>query len=377
MHQPQTPEDVVAILTDAAARKATVEIVGGGTRRSFGASTPDAEQLATTALSGIISYDPAELVLTARAGTPLAELEAALAECGQAFLFEPNTAPGSTIGGVIGAGLSGSRRVSGGAVRDHLLGFEAVSGRAERFKAGGKVVKNVTGYDLSKLMCGAWGRLAVLTEVTLKVLPNPTQSLTLVWTALDDAAAWDLMGEAMRLPADVAAAAHDPQRGVTLLRIEGFGPSVGARAILLKGALARFGVPQEIAAEEGALLWRPFANAAALGQSPTIWRLSVPRKEGLGIVHALARDGGQWIADWAGGLIHHDTQSDPAMVRATVTAAGGHAMLLRAPDDVRAHVPAQHPLPQGEAALAARIRRAFDPAGLFETGRFLDQPHAD
>lgn len=377
MHQPQTPEDIVAILTDAAARGTTMEIAGGGTRRPFGAPTPDAERLSTAALSGIVSYDPDELVLTAKAGTPLAELEAALAERSQAFLFEPHGAPGSTIGGVIGAGLSGSRRVSGGAVRDHLLGFEAVSGRAERFKAGGKVVKNVTGYDLSKLMCGAWGRLAVLTEVTLKVLPSPPQSRTLAWAGLDDAAAWDLMGEAMRLPADVAAAAYLPDGGAALVRIEGFGPSVDARAILLKGALARFGAPQEAAGDEAAALWQPLANAVGLADASTLWRLSVPRKAGLGVVRTLAQGGGRWIADWAGGLIHHDTQADPATVRATVTAAGGHAMLLRAPEDIRSRVPALNPQPRGEAALAARVRRAFDPMGLFETGRFLDQPHAD
>lgn len=376
MDQPHTTEDLAALITDAAAQGCKLEIIGGGTRREVGAPARDTALLSMTGFSGIVSYDPAELVLTVKAGTPLAEVEAALAEQGQAFMFEPHGKPGSTIGGVVGAGFSGSRRVSAGAVRDHLLGFEAVSGRGERFKAGGKVVKNVTGYDLSKLMCGSWGRLAALTELTFKVLPNPAERRTLVWTGLDDASAWEIMGEAMRLPADVAAAAHIPEMVCTLIRIEGFGPSVEARARLLKGALDRFGAALELSGEEGDATWRPLAAAQLLDDAPTLWRLSVPRRAGLDVVRALAGEG-RWIADWAGGLIHHSTGADAAMVRAAVAKAGGHATLLRASEEERAHVPAFHPQPPALAALNARVRRAFDPLGLFETGRFLDQIHAD
>lgn len=376
MLQPQKTEELAALVADAAAHGRKLQITGGGTRGEVGAPSRVGDLLSMTAMSGIVSYDPAELVLTAKAGTPLAELQAALAEQGQAFSFEPQGAPGSTIGGVIGAGFSGSRRVSAGAVRDHLLGFEAVSGRGERFKAGGKVVKNVTGYDLSKLMCGSWGRLAALTEVTLKVLPRPAERRTLVWTGLDDARAWAIMGEALRLPADVAAAAHSPGMSHTLIRIEGFGPSVEARATLLKSALERFGTAAAVGGEEGDALWRPFASATLLDAEATLWRFSVPRRAGLDVVRALAGSG-RWIADWAGGLIYHTTDADASLVRGVTAEAGGHATLLRANTETRAQVPAFHPQSPALAALTARVRRAFDPLGVFETGRFLDEAHAD
>lgn len=377
MHQPTTTEEIAAVISAAAEQKRKLEIRGGGTHADVGAPGREGDVLSTAALSGIIDYDPAELVLTARAGTPLAELEAALAEREQAFMFEPWGAPGATIGGVIGAGISGSRRVSAGAVRDHLLGFEAVSGRGERFVAGGKVVKNVTGYDLSKLMCGSWGRLAVLTEVTLKVLPSPPERRTLAWEGLDERSAWELMGLALRLPADVAAAAHCPGAGSTLVRIEGFGPSVEAREKLLCGALGRFGTARKLNAGEAFAAWSSLRGASALADAQTLWRISVQRREGLAVAQALREAGARWMADWAGGLIWCATDADPQSIRRAAAAAGGHAALVRAPAAMRAEVPALHPVDPGLAALSARVRRSFDPLGLFENARFLDNIHAD
>ncbi|NBB50425.1 glycolate oxidase subunit GlcE [Rhizobium sp. CRIBSB] len=377
MDLPRTTEDVLGLITDATTQGRRLEITGGGTHRHVGAPRPDARLLGTSALTGIVDYDPAELVMTVRAGTPLAELEAALAEQGQGFMFEPSGAAGATIGGVIGASVSGSRRVSAGAVRDFVLGFEAVSGRGERFKAGGKVVKNVTGFDLSKLVCGSWGRLAVLTEVTLKVLPAPAECRTLSWTGLDTAAAWDLMGEAMCAPADVAAAAWRPDPGVAQLRLEGFGPSVDARTLTLTALLSRFGAPVETTGEAAMAAWHSVQQGEDLSDAPILWRLSVPRSAGLVVARRLDALNCRWIADWAGGLIWAATDAEAGEIRALAASAGGHATLVRAPETVRSRVPAFHPQPKAMAALSERVRRAFDPQGLFETGRFLDTHDAD
>lgn len=384
MYRPTHTEEVAAIVRSAASEGRKIEIQGAGSHGAIGCPDRRADILSTAELAGIVNYDPAELVLTARAGTPLAELEAAVADEKQAFMFEPWGARGATVGGMIGAGVSGSRRVSAGAVRDHLLGFAAVSGRGEPFVAGGKVVKNVTGYDVSKLMCGAWGRLAVLTEVTFKVLPSPPERRTFEWRGLDEAAAWDLMGQAMRLPADVAAAAHWPdggpaRDGATLIRIEGFGPSVAARARLLRRALDQFGPCEERAGTDAMVCWAPLAGAAALADAATLWRISVARKEGLGVVRALATVGGRWMADWAGGLIWFapDDEEGAIAIRRIAASGQGHATLLRASEATRRAVPALHPLAPGVAALSARVRAAFDPLGVFETGRFLDKTDAD
>jgi glycolate oxidase FAD binding subunit len=265
----------------------------------------------------------------------------------------------ATIGGVIAAGVSGSRRLSRGAARDHLLGFKAVSGRGEAFVAGGKVVKNVTGYDLSKLITGSWGRLAALTEVTLKVLPRPQVALSLAADGLAPEAAVKLMSRAMGSQADVAAAAHRP--GLTVLRLEGFGPSVEARSALLRGRAPGLRLMDDADADR---FWEALRNP--LPGHPALWRISLPPSRAPGVVASI---GGDWLMDWAGGLVW-SAGEDAAQVRGAAEAVGGHAVLLRAPDRVRAEVPALHPPSPAVAALELRVRRAFDPAGVFETGRF-------
>ena len=375
-HKPQNTAEICDIVSDAIAGGTKLEITGGGTRAAFGAPERQAEQLCLGAISGILDYDPAELVLTARAGTPLAELNAAVAARGQAFAFEPWGEAGSTIGGVLAAGAAGPRRVSAGAGRDHLLGFEAVSGRGESFRAGAKVVKNVTGYDLPKLLCGSWGRLAVLTEVTLKILPRPAERLTLLWRGLEDEAGFALMRAALREPADVAAAAHLPGN-FTLLRLDGVGPSIAARIAHLAGALARYPAPEKLAEAEAALLWAACQGGAALPQEAPLWRLSLPPRQALGAVTPLVQLGARFLADWAGGLIWLALEGHEDEIRRQAAQAGGHAILARAPAQLRARVPALHPQPPAIEALSRRVRRAFDPLGVFETNRFLDEPHAD
>ena len=377
MHQPETPEALCALIAALGEDGHKAELRGGGTRTDFGAPDRKAEVLSLAAFSGITEYDAAELVLSAGAGTPLAEIQAALAAKGQHLAFEPWGHDVSTIGGVIASGTAGSRRVSAGSVRDHLLGFTAVSGRGESFVAGAKVVKNVTGYDLAKLMCGSWGRLAALTEVTLKVLPAPPERLTLAWEGLGTADAFALLRAAMRLPADVAAAAHDPQTGQTLVRIEGFGPSVAARQVLIARDLAAHGAPRALSEGESGAAWARVAGGAALADAPVLWRLSVQPRLAKGVVDRLCASDACWLADWAGGLLWIASGAPADVIRAGAQAAGGHAALINAPAELRARIPALQPQAPALAALEARVRRAFDPLGVFETGRFLDTSHAD
>ncbi|MDE2238617.1 MAG: glycolate oxidase subunit GlcE [Rhodospirillales bacterium] len=375
-HNPQTIDELRGIISDACAGGGKLEITGGGTRAAFGAPNRAADQLSLKSFSGIIEYDPAELVLTAKAGTALAELNEAVSARGQAFAFEPFGATGSTIGGVIAAGVAGARRVSAGSARDHLLGFKGVSGRGEFFNAGSKVVKNVTGYDLPKLVCGSWGRLAALTEVSLKVLPRPPERLTLLWRGLADEAGFALMRAAMRQPVDVAAATHLPGQA-TLIRLDGFGPSVAARAAYLEASLASHGVPERLSEAEAAPLWAKAQEGAALPVESPLWRLSLPPRQAIAVIAPLLALGGHYVADWAGGLIWLTLDGHEDEIRHQAAAAGGHATLARAPEEMRARVPALHPQAPGIEALSRRVRRAFDPLGVFETNRFLDETNAD
>jgi glycolate oxidase FAD binding subunit len=364
--RPESVEELAGMIADAAASGRKFEIVGGGTKVEVGAPR-EAERLDMSRFSGphnlssdMIDYDPAELVLTCGAGTSLDEIETLLGMHNQMLAFEPYGARSSTIGGIIASGVSGSRRVSRGAARDHLLGFKAVSGRGEAFVGGAKVVKNVTGYDLPKLACGSWGRLFALTEVTLKVLPAPETTVTLATEGLDPAGAVTLMSKALGSQADVAAAASAD--GVTALRLEGFGPSVVARRALLE-AMAPL---REMSSHEAMVFWSDFWSPLAYAQ--VVWRLSLPASRAAKVVEMGL---GPWMMDWGGARVWLASE-DAVAVRAAAAEAGGHAVLFRAPKAMRKAIPAFHPQPPPVMALEARLRRAFDPAGVFETGRFLD-----
>src|SRR5262245_46461095 len=245
--KPHAARDVEEAVQWAQSRGAALELVGGGSKRVIGRPAQTDLTLDLSGLSGVILYEPEELVLSAQAGTPLDEIEVLLAAKGQHLAFEPidygpllGGAPSrGTIGGVLAANLCGPRRIAAGAARDHFLGFEAVSGRGETFKSGGRVVKNVTGYDVSKLIAGSWGTLAALTTVTIKTLPRPQTQATVAVSGLDDATAVRAMGAAMATSCDVSGAAHLPDavalriglgvaanRSLTLLRLEGVAPSV-------------------------------------------------------------------------------------------------------------------------------------------------------
>lgn len=390
---PRDERDLVEIVADAHARRTPLAVEGHGTRRSLGQPVEVSSTLSLAGLTGITLYEPAELVLSARAGTPLEEIEAALAACGQELAFEPidhstlfGHAPrAGTVGGMVAVNACGPRRLKVGAARDHLLGFRAVNGLAEPFKSGGRVMKNVTGFDLSKLVAGSFGTLAVMTEVTLKVLPRAETEETLAILGLDDEAAGRLMREASGLPQEVSCLAHLPARphglfpetAATLLRLEGPAVSVASREADLFARWRDLG-PIEILGEDASrALWADVREAGpvAEGDDP-IWRLSVAPSEGPALVARLREHDlpiTRWFYDWAGGLVwlaidsHFDMHDD--RIRSDVDHVGGHAFLVRAPLAARHATPTFHPQPAPLAALAARVKAAFDPAGIFEPGR--------
>lgn len=380
---PASEDEVRDAVADAIRRGETLDIRCGGSKAAIGMPRPDAGVLDMAGLAGVVDYDPAELVLTVRPGTPLAEVEALLAGHGQMLAFDPfehwpllGTGAKATIGGVVAAGVNGSLRLSGGGARDHLLGFRAVSGRAQTFVAGAKVVKNVTGYDLPKLAAGSWGRLFAMTELTLKVLPRPPVCTTRAVEGLEPGEAVRLMAAVMGSQAEVGAAAYVPAalhdgRALTALRILGFGPSVAARCAMVERLLAPHGAPIAFDEEEDAGFWRSLRTLDPLaGDDAPLWRVNVPPSGGPAVVAALEPIGAQWLFDWAGGLVWLAFDGDASLVRNAAMQAGGHAMLVRAPEAMRAAAPAFHPPAAGVAALEMRVRRAFDPAGVFETGRF-------
>jgi glycolate oxidase FAD binding subunit len=364
------PRDAADVASIVAGAVRPLEPVGGGSKRQIGKPVA-ADVLDLSALDGIVAYEPAELVLSARAATPLAAIERALAQHAQRLAFEPpdfgallGVSRPQTIGGVLAANLAGSRRVTAGAARDHFLGFHAVAGSGESFKAGGKVVKNVTGYDLPKLLAGSWGTLAVLTEVTIRVAPAPELDRTLVVAAGSAGECLDLLGKALRSPHDVSAAGVDPERGA-LLRLEGFAASVEARMRALCDELAC--TPQAVLENAASReCWQALSSAAALAASPVVWRISVPPGDALRVLERLEPD--RYLLDWGGGLITAAYASvDAARVRGAFVS--GHATLLKAPLEARAALPVFQPLAPAVAAAAERVRYAFDPRGILNPGR--------
>lgn len=395
MLTPKTETEAADIVRDHAAKALPLEIRGGGTRGAIGNPVNADSILTSSGLTGIVSYNPAEMVITARSGTPVAEIEAALAGHGQMMAFEPidhrgvmGTTGEPTVGGLFAVNASGPRRLSAGAARDHLLGVRFVNGNGEVVKAGGRVMKNVTGLDLVKLMAGSHGTLGFLTEVTFKVLPRPRRAETLALSGLDDELAANAMAASMMLPVEVSGAAHLPEsvRGrfiggrlpdgpATVLRIEGLEASVALRMEKLAAAMAPFGPATRLGPDETAELWREIRDVRpyADGTSRPLWRASVAPTEGQKLVAALRLEAGvDAFYDWQGGLVWMRMEADPEadLVRRYVRAlGGGHATLIRAPEAWRASVPAFQPLSPAVAALSARVREKFDPAGIFNPGR--------
>jgi glycolate oxidase FAD binding subunit len=363
---------------------ATLDVRGQGSKLGLGKPMGCGQVLDLSGLSGIVDYAPEELVVTLRAGTPLREIEALLAQRNQMLAFEPPdlgpllgraSGEGTLVGALVG-NLAGPRRLSAGAARDHLLGFSGVNGRGETFKSGGRVMKNVTGYDLSKLLAGSWGTLAVLDEVSVKVLPAPDQTRTLTLHGLDDERAVKAMCAAMGSPHEVSGATHI--KGKTALRVEGVAPSVEARLKGLRELLAASGARmEELGTLESRTFWREVRDVAPLNraQDSIVWKISCPPTEGPAIAARIRakRPAAEIFYDWSGGLIWlalpATADADHRLVRGAIGESGGHATLIRAPEAVRAAVPVFHPQSPALAALAARVKESFDPRRLFNPGR--------
>lgn len=393
---PTTAQEVLNIVRWAAAEETPLEILGHGSKRGIGRPVQTEHVLDLSQLSGITLYEPEELVLSAKAGTPISEIEGLLAEHNQQLAFEPmdygpllgGESGRGTIGGMLGANLSGPRRIKAGAARDHVLGVYAVSGRGEAFKSGGRVVKNVTGYDLSKGLAGSWGTLAVVTDVTFKVLPAAETEKTLVLSGLDDARAAAAMSEAMGSSAEVSGATHLPE-GVagrflsgalagtarTVLRVEGVAPSVDYRIDLLTRLLKQFGGAEIIEKRESQTLWREIRDCHPFtdGTEAAVWRVSMAPTEGHRMVDAFRRAAGaNAYYDWQGGLVWLRMEADPEadiLRKLIVHFGGGHATLVRATPAVRAALPVFQPQPPELAALSARLKEQFDPRNILNPGR--------
>lgn len=362
-HRPRSEDELAATIRDAAAAGRPLAPQGGGTRVAAAAEA----RLSTAGLVGITLYEPGALTLVARAGTPVAEVEAALAAEGQMLPFEPwdaraltgsNGTP--TVGGMAATNASGSRRIQAGACRDSMIGVRFVDGTGAVVKNGGRVMKNVTGLDLVKLMAGSRGTLGALTEIAFKVLPAPETAATLTWEGLDLRPAVELMTAATATPYDVTGAAHDPAGPFTRIRVEGFAGTVAHRARALAAALARFGAPE---VEEGPGPWAAIRDAAAFGgRDGAVWRISVRPTDGPRVAAVLPE--ADLAFDWAGGLVWARVP-EALDLRGALAGVPGHATLIRASEAAFARWGALQPESAPVAALTAGLRAKFDPHGVF------------
>ncbi|MBM3607980.1 MAG: glycolate oxidase subunit GlcE [Alphaproteobacteria bacterium] len=388
---PADEAQAVECVMQALAAHTTLAISGGGTKSAIGRPVQAAQDISMRAITGITLYEPAEMIISARAGTPLAEIEKTLSQKGQMLPFEPPDwraflgAQGEpSIGGAVAANLSGPRRVQSGALRDSLIGVRFINGKGEIIRTGGRVMKNVTGLDVVKLQAGAWGTLGLMSEVTFKVLPVPAASASLLFEGLDDHRAVAAMMAAMTSPFEVSAAAHLPARAdapaQTLLRLEHFPASVDYRSGALAKLLNTYGAPRIIAHQASQQLWQSIANVRLFDHLPqsAIWRVSIKPSDAARFTASLPQGLAQGLAqshfyDWGGGLvwIACAAQGDAGAqtLRKALAQFGGHATLIRAPADIRAAADVFQPLPKPLAALQARVKASLDPSGLFNPGR--------
>jgi glycolate oxidase FAD binding subunit len=371
------PKTIAELADIVAAATAPFDLRGLGTKAKLG-RVPSGGALDLSAFAGIIKYEPEELVLEVGSATRLADVEKLLTKNNQMLAFEPPDFSGllgaknsGTIGGVLACNLSGPRRMKAGAVRDHVLGLSAVSGRGEIFKTGAHVVKNVTGYDLPKLMAGSYGTLAAFASVIFKVMPKPETQTTVLLHCGSDVEALALMTTAMQSPHEVSGAAYVPGQGV-MLRVEGIAPSVDFRT---KALAKMLDTKSEIISQKGSTkIWQDLRDVKAFTDNQTrhIWKISIPPQDAPEVIARLKTQlEFRYTFDWAGGLIwlDHEPKASGPIIRGALKS--GHAMLFRGDDEARNNEAVFSPQPPPLAALTERVKRAFDPKGLFNPGRMV------
>ena len=376
------PSSEAELAEHARAAEGPFEIIGSGTKRGLGHPVQAARTLDMSAFSEIIVYEPEELILEAGTGMRLADVEAMISTKGQQLAFEPpdfsavlGSAHSGTIGGIVACNLSGPRRIKAGAARDHVMGFHGVTGLGDVIKNGARVVKNVTGYDLPKLLTGSYGTLAALTSITVKVLPAAATEETLIFLGLSDARANQAMCLAMQSACDVSGAAHLPGTpSQTLFRLEGIRQSVSYRRQKLASHLRIFGASDYLDQKESLLQWKAIRDVHPLSNDDArfVWRLSVTPSKGAETVSKIANQlDVQYFYDWAGGLIWlgvpRSNQAYAYIIRDCVK--GGHATLMRAEEDVRERIEVFQPQNAALRTLTKQVKASFDPAGVFNYGR--------
>ena len=396
--KPKSSKEIESIVRWAVAEEYSLEIVGSGSKRELGRPTQVSNEISLEQNTGILFYEPKELVLSVRSGTPVSEIESLLKAENQELAFEPidlssllGTQNGKgTIGGLLSSNFSGPRRLKVGAVRDHVLGIEAISGRGEIYKSGGRVVKNVTGYDLSRGICGSWGTLSVLANITLKVSPSAETQRTFCILGLTVEDALGAMTTAMGSPTEISGASYIPasfvtrlqveginfsDRSVTLLRLEGFAKSVEYRFEKLKSLFTEYKDVEQLNSENSKSIWEQIKDVNLLEnrENSMVWKISVAPTSAVPIITALQNSFSfDYYMDWSGGLIWleiSDGKPHDAEIRAEVDKFGGHAMLMRATAPVRGSIPVFHPQSPELAGLTKRLKEQFDPKRVLNPSR--------
>lgn len=388
LHKPASEEEAARMIAESAAANRPLRIQGSGSKSA--SFSTNADTLSSTGLSGIVSYNPAELVMTAKAGTSMHEIDATLKQHKQMLAFEPGSWAGAlgsdkgqTIGGIAAANQSGSRRFIAGAARDSLLGVRFVNGKGEIIKNGGRVMKNVTGLDLVKLMAGSWGALGLLTEVSFKVLPVAASQKTLAIAVNDDKEATAILAAAMATSADPSGAAFLPPHainqlevnhlsacGYVLIRFEGFVDSVDERITRVHSQLDLSTDVSVLDPDPSREIW---SNLNELGlfkayRERQLWRLSVPPSKGIALAASLAaRDEQMWFADWQGGLVWVEIADPTVNVHEMARLQGGHAVLLRRSATTDPAVPTFSPQNAAIANVSLAVKRAVDPQEIFQS----------
>ncbi|MGB7285906.1 MAG: glycolate oxidase subunit GlcE [Salaquimonas sp.] len=391
-YAPSSEEELSSVVKSAAKSKTKLAIKGGGTR-AIGNPVVAEETVVTTGINGISIYEPGALTIVAAAGTSLEKINAELNKESQHLPFEPADYSGlfgikgqSTIGGVVAAAVSGPRRIQAGACRDSLIGIRFVDGEGNIVKNGGRVMKNVTGYDLVKLFAGSYGTLGILTEVAFKVLPKPEVTGVVRVQGLEDQAAIDLLAKALSSPFDVSGAAHvqSGEHGIseTLVRVEGFEQSIKYRTEqlkqLFKPMIAGAG-EISIDMDEGSTVshWKDIRDVKPFHDSEKeIWRLSVKPSDGPKVVSELSsKFEVEALYDWGGGLvwlaISASSTDKAVMIRSIVNQFGGHATIIKAEKAQALSAEAFHPESARISQLSQGLRNQFDPYGIFNQGLMM------